>query len=153
MNRLTTANYPWGSFVQYTYDALGNRITEQSDGPPYLYAYDDDNRLMSDSKTGSNYLYDANGNLIIATSFTGFSQYEYDFNNRLVSLQQNSSITTYTYAANGDRISKSDGFNPIYYFYDFEAWWAEYTKPGLFNQLGEYDAIEHRFQIILLARE
>jgi YD repeat-containing protein len=45
--RLTAADYDDGTFFHYTYDAVGNRLTQDTLAGMNAYAYDIANRLMS----------------------------------------------------------------------------------------------------------
>ena len=60
--RLTAADYDSGDYYHYTYDAVGNRLTQESSvgGPPstVAYAYDIANRLTS--VDGVTYTWDDN---------------------------------------------------------------------------------------------
>jgi len=47
MYRLTAADYDNGTYFHYTYDAVGNRITETAVAGSTLYSYDDTNRMTS----------------------------------------------------------------------------------------------------------
>ena len=61
--RLTEANYNDGRSFHYTYDAVGNRLTETVDGgTPTSYTYDVANRMTTAG--GVTYTYDDNGNML-----------------------------------------------------------------------------------------
>jgi YD repeat-containing protein len=44
--RLTAADYDSGEFFHYSYDPVGNRLTQETHNSTNLYAYDAANRLM-----------------------------------------------------------------------------------------------------------
>jgi hypothetical protein len=81
--RLTAADYSNGAYFHCTYDATGNRLTEDTEvGPPVTYGYDIANRLTSVG--GVSYTWDNNGNLLS----DGSSTYTYDHANRLTTVAQ-----------------------------------------------------------------
>ena len=85
--------------MDYVYDAVGNRLTRSSTigvVDTAIYAYDDNDRLTSDS-------YDANGNTLASDGNT----YVYDFENRLTDV--NSGDATYVYDGDGNRVAKTAG--------------------------------------------
>lgn len=45
--RLTAANYNDGRFFRYTYDAVGNRLTQTTLAATTVYTYDDASRLIN----------------------------------------------------------------------------------------------------------
>ncbi len=45
LHRLTAADYSDGRFYHYTYDKVGNRLTQQTQFTSSIYTYDDANRL------------------------------------------------------------------------------------------------------------
>jgi RHS repeat-associated protein len=80
----------------YTYDAVGNRLT-RNDSVEGLttYSYDANDRLLTELaldtglSTTTSYTYDNNGNLLSRTSATDQVFYNWDFENRLVSVDTN----------------------------------------------------------------
>ena len=78
--RLTAANYSNGKYYHYTYDAVGNRLTQNTAAGSTSYAYDSADRLTSAG--GVAYTFDANGNLLS----DGVNTYTYDYANRLTSV-------------------------------------------------------------------
>lgn len=90
-------------FIRWSYDALGNRLTENRTAGMTLYAYDADDQLVS--LTGPSgevpYDYDANGNQVRA----GNKTFGYDLANRVVSATVGGVTTGYTYDGDGKRFS------------------------------------------------
>src|SRR5260221_920473 len=106
--RLTSADYSTGDFYHYTYDSVGNRLTEETQLATKNYVYDEANRLAS--VDGVNYTFDSNGNLLN----DGQDTYTYDSTNRLISINNTDS---YSYNGLGDRLTQ----NGIQYTLDLNA--------------------------------
>jgi len=76
LNRLTGAVYDDGTSYQYTYDAVGNRVSERIAEESVEYTYDEANRLIG--VNGQVYTWDNNGNL----TWDGAKTYTYNYANR-----------------------------------------------------------------------
>ena len=98
LNRLTGASYDDGSSYAYTYDAVGNRLTETAKDETNQYTYDAANRLAS--VNGLTYTYDANGNLLA----DGTKTYTYNYANRLTQVVIGADTYQYNYNGLGDRL-------------------------------------------------
>jgi YD repeat-containing protein len=98
LNRLTGESYDDGSSYAYTYDAVGNRLTENANDEINQYTYDEANRL--DSVNGQAYTYDANGNLLA----DGAKTYTYNYANRLTQVVSGADTYQYNYNGLGDRL-------------------------------------------------
>jgi RHS repeat-associated protein len=98
--RLTEANYSTGDLYQYTYDAVGNRLTETTQSTVNSYQYDNANRLTSVNSV--NYTFDDNGNLLS----DGTNTYTYDSANRLIAISGQHSAS-YQYNGLGDRLTQN----------------------------------------------
>lgn len=105
--------------TEYTYDNVGNRLTESKPGEQTSYTYNGLNQLTSSVKTGAEaerrtYTYDDNGNQTSETTDTDESRvYEYDEANRLSTLtvkENDNIILTQENRYNGDgqRIQKKE---------------------------------------------
>jgi YD repeat-containing protein len=109
--------------IDYTYDAVGNRLTrnDSSEGLT-TYTYDANDRLLTEDLAGriARYNYDANGNTLSrVASATGQVFYHWDFENRLVGADTTNSTGThhvqYRYDADGIRVaSTADGIETRY---------------------------------------
>lgn len=131
LNRLTNASGVYGDLI-YTYDAVGNRTSEQVDsGTTHLkdtYIYPaTNNRLTSISKTSGgaasgtrSFSYDAAGNRTQGTAEDGKVQtYTYNKANRLQTAKVTSALVgIYAYNALGQRVSKTlaSGSKEIYHY-------------------------------------
>jgi len=94
----------------FTYDAVGNRLTEATSGtgapgtptaPGVInYAYDTRDRLLTE--TSSSYTYDDNGNVVTRS---GAATYGWDFENRLVRITKaDGTVVEIAYDADGNRV-------------------------------------------------
>jgi len=99
--RLTAANYDSGEYFHYVYDAVGNRLEQETHEGTSTYAYDAANRLIN--VDGVAYTWSANGNLLN----DGVSMYSYDHANRLTGVVQGSDSYLYAYNGLGDRLAQS----------------------------------------------
>ena len=105
VNRLTAADYDSGLYYHYTYDAVGNRLEQETafTAPPItnVYTYDNANRLTGvDEQT---YTFDDNGNLLSDGEYT----YTYDSANRLVGVNKTDTSVSYAYNGDGDRLKQT----------------------------------------------
>lgn len=119
LNRLTHAEGPWGS-IDYTYDGVGNRLTETMDSgiDTYYNYYDGTNKLkeaVSDTDAVT-YTYDLNGNV----TGIGDKVLTYNQDNRLVSVASGgTTLGEYTYDDLGQRIIKKVNGKTTVFLYDF----------------------------------
>ncbi|HYZ77321.1 MAG TPA: NlpC/P60 family protein [Gaiellaceae bacterium] len=96
---------PGGSdpFIRWTYDLVGNRLTEARPTGTTNYTYNNADQMTQAGATA--YTYDQNGNEKTAGSRT----FSYDLANRLISTTSGSTTTTYTYDGDGGRLQASTG--------------------------------------------
>ena len=99
--RLTAADYSDGTYFHYTYDEVGNRVSQTTETNTNTYQYDDANRLIG--VDGVAYTWDDNGNLLN----DGVNTYTYNSANRLLSVADGSSTTSYVYNGDGDRLRET----------------------------------------------
>ncbi len=137
--RLTEANYASGDYYHYTYDAVGNRLTQTTmvNGLPSTvdYAYDNANRLAS--VNGVNYTWDNNGNLLN----DGINAYTYDAANRMISSNGQGINATYAYTGLGDRISQTVNGQTTTYTLDLNAGLTQILNDGTNTYLYGVDRI------------
>jgi RHS repeat-associated protein len=129
--RLKQADYSTGEYFIYSYDAVGNRLTQTIClGTPTCspvnstYAYDESNRLIS--VNGTAYTWDNNGNLLN----DGTNTYAYDAANRLTSVIGGGTTSTYTYNGLGDRLSQTVNGTPTNYALDLNAGLTQVLSDG-----------------------
>jgi RHS repeat-associated protein len=90
-------------FIRWSYDKVGNRLTEQRPTGTTAYTYDARDRLLSAGSTS--FAYDQNGN----QTQKGTRTFAYDLANRLKTTTQSSTTTTYVYDGEGKRVEASAG--------------------------------------------
>jgi len=127
--RLIAADYSTGEFFHYSYDAVGNRLTQDTLAGTNTYSYDVANRLVG--VDGVPYRWDANGNLFD----DGFSDYRYDHANRLEDFEQPAGEGelefAFAYNGLGDRVAQDVPFGPtINYTLDLEAGLTQVLADG-----------------------
>ena len=133
IDRLTEADYPRFSAEEWTYDPLGNRMTDTKTGEAE-WQYNQNNELLS--SIDHSYEYDANGSLIAEYHPDGsvFRTHEYNAETRLTAIRdgQGNLIAEYRYDPFGRRIQKTTysppGQNP-------ETTWYLYSDQGLMAEL------------------
>ena len=106
--KLTNANYPSNQNYVYSYDKVGNRLTQQNPDESKTYTYDNDNKLTAIGSY-TNFTYDNNGNMTRkpSESTNPDMYYAYDFENRLT-FYHNANTTNqydYTYDGLGNRLT------------------------------------------------
>jgi RHS repeat-associated protein len=121
--RLTAADYSDGKLFHYTYDAVGNRLTQQTQAGTTTYTYDSANRLAT--VNGTPYTFDANGNLLN----DGTSTYAYDAANRLTSVT-GANTSAYVYNGLGDRLSQTVNSVTTNYALDMNAGLTQVLADG-----------------------
>jgi RHS repeat-associated protein len=90
-------------YVRWTYDQVGNRLTETRPSGTTNYTYNNNDEVMSAGSTS--YTYDHNGNETGAGSRT----FSYNVANELTSAGDGSTTTTYTYDGDGSRLQAATG--------------------------------------------
>ena len=104
LDRLIAADYSDGSYFYYEYDAVGNRLSEETTSGITYFEYDEANRLIEVWGQGyAEYTWDDNGNLLDDGVYT----YSYDHANRLVGVSGAGLSASYSYNGLGDRLSQT----------------------------------------------
>jgi RHS repeat-associated protein len=122
--RLTAADYSDGTYFHYTYDAVGNRLSETTQLGTTTYIYDAANRLTS--VNGVTYTYDNNGNLLN----DGVNTYTYDSANRLKTVSNQSIVSSYQYNGLGDRLQQTVNGDTVTYTLDLPAGLTQVLSDG-----------------------
>lgn len=122
--RLTAADYDNGTLFHYTYDAVGNRQTEETQAGETTYEYDIANRLTS--VDGETYTWSNNGNLL----GDGASTYTYTHANRLASVVHDAITYTFAYNGLGDRLRQTINGSPTNYALDLAAGLTQVLSDG-----------------------
>jgi RHS repeat-associated protein len=123
--RLTAADYDDGTFFHYAYDAVGNRLTQETHEATNTYLYDDANRLIE--VDGVPYTWDDNGNLLS----DGVSDYSYDHANRLSSIVQGPDVYTFAYNGLGDRLQQTVNGDAVDYTLDLNGGLTQVLSDGI----------------------
>ena len=124
--QLTGAQYPGaspfnGELHEWTYDALGNRLTSSIDGSAVSYNYEQvgqppTNWVRLSSAGVDNFDYDANGSLVEEDTPSGNTVFSWDWENRLSSVTGPNS-TSFTYDHAGRRTGRAAGGITSSYLY------------------------------------
>jgi len=122
--RLTAADYSDGKYFHYAYDAVGNRLSQQTPTGNTTYGYDNANRLTA--VNGTPYTWDNNGNLLS----DGVSTYTYDKANRLKTVTQGANTSAFTYNGLGDRLKQTVNSTPTNYTLDLVAGLTQVLADG-----------------------
>ncbi len=139
---------PEASTVTYTYDAVGNMLSNTDpNGGVWSYAYDALNRTTSMTDPLGNttsYTYDANGNkLTVTRADGGVTTNVYDVMNRLTqTTAPKGQITKMTYDASGNLLTITDPKNNAYsYTYDSLKRKTAMIYPGGSHENWSYDLV------------
>ncbi len=115
LGRLRAVTYPDGQVAIYSYDAVGNRLTETIDGSTKQYTYDSAGRLTSDGTRA--FSYDAAGNVTEA----GDDSFEWDWAGKMTSATVDGQETTYEYDGDGTRVAQIDSTGTTDFVWDRES--------------------------------
>ena len=119
LSRLIEVTEPDGDKITYTYDKVGNRLTQIINGVKEEYEYNELNQLLEHGDT--TYAYDKKGNLRTKTEDAIATQYFYSPDNHLdqVIFPEGKEIE-YTYDPFGRRISKFTPEGTTKFSYDID---------------------------------
>jgi RHS repeat-associated protein len=133
LDRLSEADGGYGEY-DYSYDGVGNRLTEVLDSQVENYTYAlNSQRLLErviPAQAGIQYQYDNTGNTTTIDSDT----FTYNDANRLETATVASLTTTYRYNALGQRVLKTNTNETVLYLYDLNGQLlAEADAQGVIN--------------------
>lgn len=115
--------------ISYTYDAVGNRITETVDGVTTNYVT---NAMNQYTQVGdATYTYDADGNLVSKTEGVDVWSYSYDIENRLIGVTGPDGTTEFEYDGLGNLVAVIENGVRTEYMLD---------PAGFGDLVGEYSA-------------
>jgi RHS repeat-associated protein len=116
------------SYDDYTYDALGNVLTDTSQNGEWTYSYDADSELTAAVFISNNtsilpneniqYVYDASGNRISETVNGVTTKYVSNDVNEYTSSTTDGVTTTYRYDANGNLVAEAVSGNTTTYMFN-----------------------------------
>ncbi len=128
LDRLTSADNPNLLDEVYTYDPVGNRLTDNN--KPGTWGYNKNNQLTGIG-TSTTFTYDANGSVTSKSDAGVATDYVYNSDNRLSEVKQGATtIATYNYDPFGRRISKNVAGTLTYFMYADEGLIAEFDATG-----------------------
>ncbi|NNM44140.1 MAG: hypothetical protein HKM07_07330 [Chlamydiae bacterium] len=115
--RLIEVSASDGIFERYSYDALGNRLTKESNQEKIIYEYNDQNQLIKANNIS--FSYDTNGNLITKSTPKGDIKYGFNDLNQLIDYEDAKHSVKFTYNGQGERLTKTiDGQTTKYGYED-----------------------------------
>lgn len=120
----------------YTYDAVGNRLTDSA--VPGTWVYDENNRLTQQGNATLEY--DANGNLTRRVENNTARIFEYDLNNRVVAVRNENGalVASYGYDPFGRRLWKEINAQRTFFLYSEQGLVAEATSTGAVTRMYGY---------------
>ncbi|HCE42838.1 MAG TPA: hypothetical protein DET40_04770 [Lentisphaeria bacterium] len=129
---LSKVNNPDGTNETFTYDLLGNRMTDNGSAE---WTYNLDNQLLATPQ--ATYEYNVNGSLTKKTAGGIIYDYFWNAQGQLIEIKENGATTaTYAYDPFGRRISKTVNGTKIYFHYNNWGLCGEYDADG--NELRTY---------------
>ena len=132
-----------GSSISWTYDGVGNRLSEVRRTATTTYTYDDADRLLTSivGGTTTNYSHDDNGNMTAAGALT----YVYDQANRMIELEDGPATTDYAYDGMGRRASASRVSSGTPVETTEFTWDSNWSLPMLIREADETGALKRRY--------
>jgi len=107
--------------ISYSYDNLGDRISQMVNGVPSAYVYNPTNNELTNILGSWSYSYDGNGNLRAKTQGTTTWAYTWDSANRLVKASSNNVLQgAYAYDGIGRRVESVESSTTFYAYYGTE---------------------------------
>jgi RHS repeat-associated protein len=128
LDRLTKAENPSLPDEEYSYDAVGNRLTSADTNG--TWSYNANNELLAYNNATCSF--DDNGNMIKRVINGQVTRYIYNANNRLIRIEDGSGgvIANYYYDPFGRRLWKEVNGERTYFHYSEQGLIAEYDDQG-----------------------
>ena len=106
--------------IDFTYDDVGNRLTQVRDGVTTGYAYNDRDQVTSETVGGASttYAYDGAGRLTSKTDASGTTAYGWLDNDRMVSVTGPTVSVAYAYDHEGRRVEETTAAGTKRYLID-----------------------------------
>ncbi|MGH3428278.1 MAG: RHS repeat domain-containing protein [Terriglobales bacterium] len=120
----TSSSCPSGSLITYSYDKVGNRLTQDKFGTTTYYSYDPNNQICWEGTTSGSscgtvpsgdtaYTYDNDGQ----QTAEGSTAYTYDLAGELTQAGNGSTtLASFTYDGSSNRLTKTAGSTTNYYW-------------------------------------
>ena len=108
-------------YIEYEYDAFGNRLRQNHNGSITTYSYNANDQLLEEQSPEAvyTYNYDANGNMIRKSGLGENWEYFWNYDNKLIQVKKNGqNVGSFDYNYNGDRIKKITAQGEIKYLVD-----------------------------------
>jgi len=109
--------------LEYTYDAVGNRLTQFNGAATVSYSYDVANQLTLEENPSARitYSYDANGNTEVMNAAGSLTTYSWDVENHMTGVElADATLNTITYDGDGKRRQYEDGAGLRKFIWDGE---------------------------------
>ncbi len=150
LGRLIGVTDALGGETEYTYDEVGNRLTQTDpNGNTTSFEYDNLGRITTRNlplAMEETHSYDANGNVLSTTDFNGdTTTFAYDSMNRLTSRSYpGTSTASFTYTPMGLRATAVDSSGTTSYSYDLRDRLIQVTNPDATSISYTYDNAGNR---------
>jgi len=107
--------------IAYTYDNVGNRITQTRDGVTTNYVYNNRDQLTSEDSAGviTLYTYDQAGRMTTKDVAGVVTDYGWEDDDRMVSVEGPDVAVSYVYDHNGQRVREATAADTVNYLVDY----------------------------------
>jgi RHS repeat-associated protein len=107
--------------ITFTYDNVGNRLTQVRDGVTKSYTYNNRDQLTQEDSAAviTTYVYDPAGRMLNKTVAGNTTTYGWEDNDRMISVTGPGVSVTYTYDHNELRVSEISATDTTHYLIDY----------------------------------
>ena len=102
--------------ASWTYDAVGNRLSDTTNGVTTSYSYDANDRLLT--RGSQSFTYDDRGSTLSESDGITTDTFVYGSRNKLVEAMVEGSLLTMSYDMDGNRVGKTVNNVPVNYVVD-----------------------------------